>query len=80
MIERAISLSVLFILAIFITPVLSAPIALWYAFRWFAPELVIMAFFIDTYFGTYGDWPIYTISIALIILTAELAKRYLMIK
>lgn len=80
MVWRILSLAGLFILAIFVTPLLSVPAALWYAARWYAPELIVFGLFIDIYFGAAAAWPFYTAAAGAIVLAAELSKRYLMIK
>lgn len=64
----------------FVTPILAAPLAAYYAYRYFAIELVVLAFLIDAYFGQASEWPLYTIAAALMVLAAESAKRYLMLK
>ena len=65
---------------IFVTPILAAPLAGYYAYRYFAIELVVLAFLLDTYFGQASLWPFYTLAAFLIVLAAESAKRFLMLK
>lgn len=70
----------LLIISVFVTPLLAGPAAILYATRWFAPELIILGFFIDTYFGAASDWPIYTITAFFIVITIQTAKNHLMLK
>ncbi len=65
---------------VFLTPFFSLPLAAYYAYRYFALELIVLAFLIDTYFGRAAEWPLYTIAAFAIVLAAESAKRYLMLQ
>ncbi len=80
MIERLIFFVGLFVMSIFITPFIYAPFVFFYAMRWFAPEIILAGFLLDAYFGAASPWPLYVIGAFMIVLMAELAKRYLMFK
>jgi hypothetical protein len=80
MIARALSFVAVLLTGIFITPFISLPLACFYAMRWFGPELVIAGFLIDCYFGAASAWPLFTIATFLIVMVAEAAKKYLLIK
>jgi hypothetical protein len=71
---------ILTIVGVFITPIISLPMVVYYALRWYALELLLIGYVFDTYFGRVADWPYYTLSMAALIFLAELAKRYLMFK
>lgn len=62
------------------TPIISLPMALLYAMRWYAPELILIGYVFDVYFGGVADMPYYTIGLALLVFIAEIAKRFLMVK
>jgi|GEM_PF-5923325 len=79
MIIRILTFLLLFIISIFITPLLTIPLAIWYTLHWYAPELILGAILIDIYFGT-AHWPYYTIMALILIILAEISKRYLMLK
>ena len=70
----------IFLIGIFTTPLLLIPLAIIYAYNYFAIELLVMGFLIDTYFGAASTLPLYTIGAFLIILGSETAKRYLFLK
>ncbi len=80
MLFRALSFVGLAVLSVFITPLLAVPAALLYAWRWYAPELLLLGLAIDAYFGPMSEWPYYAIGSFLIVAGTEIAKRYLMIK
>ena len=80
MIYRAIHFLLLFILGIFVTPLISLPVAFFYAMRYFAPELILVGYLFDVYFGALFDFPYYTLVAGLIILSTEIAKRFLMLQ
>lgn len=80
MITRALSFVAVLLTSIFITPIIALPLACFYAMRWFAPELVVVGFVIDSYFGAASQWPVFTITTFLIVMIAEAAKKYLFIK
>ena len=62
------------------TPIISLPMALLYAMRWYAPELILIGYVFDVYFGGVADMPYYTLALALLIFIAEISKRFLMVK
>lgn len=68
------------ITGIFVTPIISLPMALLYAMRWYAPELILIGYVFDVYFGGVADMPYYTLALALLIFIAEISKRFLMVK
>lgn len=76
---RIISLLFLFLIAVFTSPVLAAFLAFWYSLRYFAPELIVLAVFIDASFGTVATLPYYTIGAFILVLMTMFAKRYIMI-
>lgn len=80
MLYRLLYLVLLLVVGIFVTPIISLPMALLYAMRWYALELILIGYVFDVYFGSVADMPYYTIVLALLIFTAEIAKRFLMIK
>lgn len=80
MFYRFIYFGLLLITGIFITPIISLPLALLYAMRWYAPELIVIGYVFDVYFGGVADMPYYTIGLALLVFIAEIAKRFLMVK
>lgn len=80
MLYRFIYLGLLLITGLFVTPIISLPLALLYAMRWYAPELIMIGYVFDVYFGGVADIPYYTIGLALLILIAEISKRFLMVK
>jgi hypothetical protein len=80
MIARVLSFVAVVLTGIFITPLIALPLACFYAMRWFAPELLVVGFLIDCYFGAASSWPIFTLATFVIIVSAEAAKKYLLIK
>lgn len=68
------------LLCVFITPFVYIPVAFLYAARYFAIELIPLAFLIDVYFGSVSSLPLYTISAFLLIMSFETGKQYLMLK
>lgn len=80
MLYRFIYFGLLLITGVFVTPLISLPMALLYAIRWYAPELIVIGYVFDVYFGGVADMPYYTISLALLVFIAEIAKRFLMVK
>lgn len=80
MIYRIIYFGLLLITGIFVTPIISLPMALLYAMRWYAPELILIGYVFDVYFGGVADMPYYTLALALLIFIAEISKRFLMVK
>ena len=80
MLYRFIYFGLLLITGVFVTPLISLPMALLYAMRWYAPELIMIGYVFDVYFGGVADMPYYTISLALLVFIAEIAKRFLMVK
>ena len=80
MLYRLLYLVLLLMVGVFVTPIISLPMALLYAMRWYAVELILIGYVFDVYFGSVADMPYYTIVLALLIFTAEVAKRFLMIK
>lgn len=80
MIYRFIYFGLLLITGIFVTPIISLPMALLYAMRWYAPELILIGYVFDVYFGGVADMPYYTLALALLIFIAEISKRFLMVK
>lgn len=80
MLYRFIYFGLLLITGVFVTPLISLPMALLYALRWYAPELILIGYVFDVYFGGVADMPYYTISLALLVFIAEIAKRFLMVK
>lgn len=77
---RLLYLALLLVVGIFVTPIISLPLALLYAMRWYALELILIGYVFDVYFGGVADMPYYTIVLALLVFVAEIAKRFLMIK
>lgn len=80
MIFRLLSFVSIIILSVFITPLISLPIAFWYALRWYAPETIILGLIIDSFFGAASGFPFYTMAAFLMIISAEFAKASLMLK
>lgn len=80
MVFRALELVLIIILGIFVTPILSVPVAFHYAMRNFAPELLLLGYIFDTYFGSMSHFPYYLVGAATLVFVAEIAKRFLMIK
>jgi len=80
MIARASLFISTLLVTVFVTRILALPLAAYYAYRYFAVELVVLAFLIDVYFGQASNWPFYTLSAFLIVFAAESAKRYLMLQ
>ena len=74
---RAVLSLLMFLFAIFLPFWLLVPIAIAYAIRFWAFELIIFAALIDAYFGAVVDWPYYTIGALAIVVLAELAKEHL---
>lgn len=70
---------ILTILGVFITPLITLPLAVFYALRWYAIELVLLGYIFDTYFGHVANWPYYTLTLAALVLISEFAKKYLML-
>lgn len=79
MIFRIFSFLVVIIFSIFITPLISLPIVFWYTLRWYTPEVIILGFIIDIFFGSVNALPYYTIAAFLMVISAEFAKASLMI-
>lgn len=77
---RLLYLALLLVTGIFVTPIISLPLALLYAMRSFALELILIGYVFDVYFGSVVDMPYYTIVLALLVFVAEIAKHFLMIK
>lgn len=65
------------LLSLFVTPLIAGPVAIYYALRWFAPELILLGSLFDVYFGAIDTWPTYTLGGFLIVLASEIGKRYL---
>lgn len=80
MIWRLLSLIGLFLITTFTTPLLSLPLAIWYAVRYFAPELILVGAMLDSYFNVAATWPHYTVGAGVIVLVSELVKRHLIFK
>lgn len=80
MLQRFLSFLAVAILGIFATPLVALPLALWYATRWYALELILLGYVFDTYFGAAAPWPYYTLGSGLIVVIAEAAKRYLLLR
>ncbi len=80
MILRIFSFLAVIILSVFITPLISLPIVFWYALRWYAPEIIILGFVIDSFFGGMSGLPYYTIAAFLMVIVAEFAKASLMLR
>ena len=73
-----ISLALLMTLtAVFLPIWLVIPLAVAYAVRFWAIELVVFGALIDAYFGAVTAWPYYTLAAIAIVVTAELAKQHL---
>lgn len=70
----------LIVLCVFVTPLIFVPLACIYAMRYFAIELLPLAFLIDIYFGAANSLPLYTISAFLLIISFEIGKQFLMLK
>lgn len=68
------------LLSVFVTPIIFVPLAVLYAIRYFALEILPLAFLIDVYFGAANTVPLYTICAFLLIVSLELGKHYLMLK
>lgn len=79
MIFRLLSFLAIIILSVFITPLISLPVVFWYALRWYAPEIIILGFVIDSFFGGMSGLPYYTTAAFLMLISAEFAKTSLMI-
>lgn len=79
MIFRIFSFLAIIVLSVFITPLITLPIVFWYALRWYAPEIIILGFIIDAFFGSASTLPYYAITAFLIVISAEFAKTSLMI-
>ncbi|MEX0913037.1 MAG: hypothetical protein WDZ56_00745 [Candidatus Paceibacterota bacterium] len=79
MIFRILSFISIVILSVFITPLISLPIVLWYALRWYAPEIIVLGLIIDAFFGGTNGLPYYTTTAFLLVILAESAKGSLMI-
>ncbi len=77
---RIIYFLVLVVIGLFVTPIISLPLAIIYALRWYALELIILGWVFDTYFGNIADWPYYTLALFALVFIAEVAKRYLMVR
>ncbi len=80
MIYRLIYFVLLLLMATFVSPLISIPLAFIYAMRWYAPELILMGYMFDVYFGSIFDLPYYTIGLALLVVISEIAKRFLLLK
>lgn len=70
----------LFILAIFVTPVLVLPLTFFYAMRWYAIEILLLGYLFDVYFGIVSSFPYYTVSSFVVLIFAEISKKYLLVK
>ena len=68
------------LLSVFITPLIFVPLAIFYAIRYFAIEILPLAFLIDVYFGAANSLPLYTIGAFLLIVSLEVGKHFLMLK
>ncbi len=77
---RLLYFALLLVTGIFVTPIISLPLALLYAMRWYALELILIGYVFDVYFGSIADMPYYTIVLAILVFLAEISKRFLMIK
>lgn len=77
---RLLCLALLLITGLFVTPLISLPLAVLYAMRWYAPELILIGYVFDVYFGDIADLPYYTLVLTFLIFGTEIAKRFLMIK
>lgn len=80
MFYRLVYFIVLLIIGLFVTPIIFVPLALYYAMRWYALELILVGYVFDVYFGHVADWPYYTVTTAALVFGVEIAKRHLMIK
>ena len=80
MIYRLLYFLLLVILGLFVTPLISIPLVIYYAMRFYALELIVAGYVFDVYFGRVSDWPYYTIVLALLVFGIEIAKRYLMFR
>lgn len=46
-----------------------------YAFKWSGYELIVLGMLVDGYFGfTIHEWPLYTISIVIVVIGVELIR------
>lgn len=77
---RILYFCILIVIGLFITPIISLPLAALYALRWYALELIVLGYVFDTFFGSIADWPYYTLALFTLVFIAEIAKRYLMVK
>lgn len=74
---RIIFLILIILSALLVNVWLTLPFVIVYAMRWFAPELMLLAFLIDGYFEDVVTWPVFTIATFLIIILTSLTRRYL---
>jgi len=80
MIFRTLHFLGLALLCVFVTPLIFVPLVFFYSLRYFALELIPLAFLIDIYFGGGATLPLYTIGAFLLIVSLEISKHYLMLK
>ena len=74
---RLIAGLIIFVVSIFVPPLVILPLAILHALSWFALELIVFAALIDIYFGVVSDLPYYTLSAIVIVLVVEYLKPYL---
>lgn len=75
---RIISFSLLFVGSTLVSWYTLIPFALLYALVWNAYELVVLAFFIDAYFGLAYPFPYYTCGVCLLLIMVQWIKPYLL--
>ena len=74
---RLIAGLIIFIVSIFVPPLVILPLAILHSLSWFALELIIFAALIDVYFGVVSGLPYYTLGAIIIVLVVEYLKPYL---
>lgn len=74
---RVIFLILIIFSTLFVGAWLTAPFVFIYAIRWRALELLPLAVLVDSYFGSVVVWPVFTVSAFLMIVFAELTRKYL---
>lgn len=72
---RTLFFLIIFICAVTLPVYVSIALALIYAFRYFSPELLIIAFVIDGYFGT-SLLPLYTLATLFGLIAVEWYKSF----
>jgi len=68
---------IIFVVSVFVSPLIILPLAVLHALSWFSLELIVFGVLIDAYFGISSDYPYYTLSALGIVFIAEFIKPYL---